>query len=153
MSKKYEIGKCPHCDHVVLSGKSLLHGNGPWTLECEKCTGKWDVNVDNGIFTASNFVIEAKKEKRSKRIQTIRLTSEMLLDLMRGKDLWLHCVDHNDDGEMVESQIRFKGPFDGMYLTHEEIQNMQEATEARMMRSFSNVIEAHIARYEVKPEN
>ena len=52
-----------------------------------------------------------------------QITSEMLLDLMRGKDL--HITSYNIQGE--RTLINLKGPFDGVFLTHEEIFDLKRS--------------------------
>lgn len=85
----------------------------------------------------------------NKNVKTIKLTTDMLLDLMRGKDIYLNCIDQIESG-VIESTICFKGPFDGVYLTHEEVSNLEREAEARIMKTLPKPYT--FSKYNVNPE-
>ncbi len=61
-----------------------------------------------------------------RRIEEIKLTKEMILALMQGKDYTLIVNAHDPKEEM---EFRFKGPYDGVFLTHRELDNIKYDSE------------------------
>ena len=84
-----------------------------------------------------------------KRVETIKLTEEMFLDLMRGKDLWLTLNAQDKDKEI---QFRFRGPLDGVFLTHEEISNIQYQTEMGIMNVMERISNNKVVKHDVTAE-
>lgn len=81
-------------------------------------------------------------------IDTVNLTEEMFLNLMKGKDIWI-IVNAHDPKKSRE--FRFRGPFDGVFLTHAEISEIQYNSEMGIM-NFLQRIKNDSKTYDVKSE-
>ena len=84
-----------------------------------------------------------------RKVEEIRLTPDMLLSLMQGKDVWLILNAENED-ERIE--FRFKGPYDGVFLTHEEIRRIQYSSEMGVINLLDKIRNNNIEEYLVKSE-
>jgi len=78
------------------------------------------------------------------------LTEEMLLDLMRGKYIQLHLDIHDPK---KARHLVFKGPFDGMFLTYEEISHMQYNSEMGAFGIVQKLQKDNIHSYELKSKD
>ncbi len=56
-----------------------------------------------------------------KHTEIIKLTEESLMVLLQGKDLYLRVGIQEED----KRTFIFRGPWDGVFLTHQEISEMQ----------------------------
>lgn len=84
-----------------------------------------------------------------KRVETMQLTTDMLLGLMQGKDV---CLVLNASDEDKRIEFRFKGPFDGVFLTHAEIQNIKYNSEMGIMNVMERLRKSNMEEYNVKSE-
>ncbi len=82
------------------------------------------------------------------RREIIKLTEEMILDLMRGKDLHLVL---NAEKEEDATHFYFRGPFDGVFLTHREINDLQYQSEMNVLGLISRIQKPE-KEYKVKQE-
>jgi len=91
--------------------------------------------------------MESEKSIPERIRHRLKITEDMMLNLMRGKDLTLFfCTDDQ------EFEFCFRGPYDGMFLTHREISNLQRQAESRMTDIFAKVQDINVQEYVVKEE-
>lgn len=67
--------------------------------------------------------------KRKRPYEVIRLTEEMILTILQGKEIHIHIREEEGDRTFA-----FKGPFDGVFLTHEQISELEHRAQ---MSAFS----------------
>jgi hypothetical protein len=63
-------------------------------------------------------------------VETYKFTEQMLIDLIRGKDL--NIAVQNKKGEV--KKFRFISPHDGVFLTHAEIEQLKYKSEMDVFR-------------------
>lgn len=66
---------------------------------------------------------------QKKPYEIIKLTEEMLLTILQGKEIHIHILE--EDRVFI-----FKGPWDGVFLTHEQISELEHNAQ---MSAFSIV--------------
>ena len=76
----------------------------------------------------------------------IKFTENMFLDLLKGKDLHVRINAHDPEKEQY---ILFKGPYYGMFLTYEEIYNLEAKAENSILNTLKKIQDAN---YDVKSE-
>jgi len=72
----------------------------------------------------------------------IKLTEGMLLALLKGNEF--HLISSDQEGELTE--FIFEGPFDGVFLTHDQITQIQRNSEM----SIFNMLEKTISEFTIK---
>jgi len=80
--------------------------------------------------------------------ETVKLTEDMLLNILKGKDTHLIINAHDPEKRM---HVIFKGPWDGMFLTHEEISNLQYDSEMGIL-NFVKKMQDSKSEFNVKSE-
>lgn len=81
-----------------------------------------------------------------KNLGKFKLTEEMLLNLLKGKTL--NIVTIANDGE--ESQIEFTGPFEGMFITHEELAQIKYNSEMGVFNLIQRIQNEKSKSYKVQ---
>jgi len=82
-----------------------------------------------------------------KHPEMIRLTEDMLLDLMRGNDIHLIVNGHDP---FKEKHFLFKGPFDGVFLTHHQIADIQAQAQFNILGFLDRMMKDK--KYNIKSE-
>lgn len=68
----------------------------------------------------------------------IRLTYELLVDILQGREL--HLIYKNFDTDATD-EIIIKPPFDGVFMTHDQIQEMKYASQEQAFEMLSKLFE------------
>ena len=70
--------------------------------------------------------------------EIIQLTEESLIALLQGKDVWLNTFVNGKP-----KQFRFRGPWDGVFLTHKEISNLENNAQMSAFKMVDKLQKIH----------
>jgi hypothetical protein len=86
------------------------------------------------------------EQDNDKSVEIVRLTEEMFLELLKGKDFYLIITNEKQE----EKRFIFKPPWDGVFLTHAELSRLEHAAEMRAFAIVEKLNEYKPKEYSVK---